>query len=212
MEAAQKILCMYSGGIDSLGALYKLLTDPAYTAFTIHVHHMNLQNVENRMQAEHQAVQRTLVYLRKNNDKPFFYTECSHDYSFMRPAYFTFDTYWYGFMAANIITADPSIRYVATGRTKSDREGPAAQANRFNADRGLEIFHATLPLKHRFERDYIYPVAHLTKKEVWQMLPPELRKMAWSCRQPVIKGKTFVPCGRCAACKSLQKITDPESN
>jgi len=34
----QTILVMYSGGLDSLGTVYHLLTDPAYKDYRLHIH------------------------------------------------------------------------------------------------------------------------------------------------------------------------------
>lgn len=201
-ETQKKILCMYSGGLDSLGALYMLLTDLAYADVGLHVHHMHLKNIENRALAEHLAVRATLGYFRQNNFKSFLYTESSHDYSFMRQ-YFVFDTYWYAFMAGHILTADKSILQVAVGRTKTDVESPSSMQH---ANRGREIFQATLPLELRFVRSYIYPVAHLTKQEIWRMLPPDLRNLSWSCRKPIFKEGKPEACGQCPTCKEMQEI------
>ena len=44
----QVILAMYSGGLDSLGMVYKLLTEEQYKDYYIHIHHVHNKNVENR--------------------------------------------------------------------------------------------------------------------------------------------------------------------
>jgi tRNA(Ile)-lysidine synthase TilS/MesJ len=51
------ILCMFSGGVDSTGALFRLLTHRDYRSFSIHVHHIHLLNIERRALAEKQACQ-----------------------------------------------------------------------------------------------------------------------------------------------------------
>ena len=117
--------------------------------------------------------------------------------------YFIFDTYWYAFMAASIMTADHRILHVAVGRTRTDIESADSMQN---ANRGHDIFHATLPLKLRWNRSYIYPVAKMSKKEIWQMLPGDLREMAWSCRTPAYQEGTPVPCKECDACKKMEEI------
>ena len=38
----QIILAMYSGGLDSLGMIYKLLTDPEYKDYVLHIHHVHV--------------------------------------------------------------------------------------------------------------------------------------------------------------------------
>ena len=47
----QIILAMYSGGLDSLGMVYRLLTDPEYTDYAVHIHHVHNRNVEDRVRA-----------------------------------------------------------------------------------------------------------------------------------------------------------------
>ena len=47
---------MYSGGLDSLGMVYKLLTEDEYKDHDIHIHHVHNKNVEQRWRAEQIAV------------------------------------------------------------------------------------------------------------------------------------------------------------
>lgn len=196
------ILCMYSGGLDSLGVLYLLLTDKKYESFNIHVHHLILKNIEKRDHAEQIAVRSTIEFFKKNKFRKFTYSESAHDYTFLR-RYFIFDTYWYAFMAANIMIADQSIMHVAVGRTKGDIGSGSSMRN---ANRGHEIFHATLPLEIRFHRSYIYPVMHLEKKEIWDLLPKDLRGLSWSCRRPIYRNQKPHRCGKCNTCKEMKAI------
>jgi len=194
---------MYSGGLDSVGNLHRLLSDEEFKDDRVHVHHLSLKNKENRAPAEYQAVKKTLDYFVSHEGyRPFEFTHSSHDYSFMKN-YIVFDTFWYAFMAANIMTANPRIKQVAVGRTRSDVESANSMTH---AHRGHEIFHATLPLEIRYERNYIYPVAHLSKQEIWDMLPSELRELSWSCRKPVYKENTPHPCGVCKTCKAVKAL------
>lgn len=203
MAKKRKILCMYSGGLDSVGNLYRLLKDEEFANYRIHVHHLSLKNKEGRAPAERMAVKKTLDYFASHEEfRKFEYTNSLHDYTFMR-GYIAYDTFWYAFMAANIMIADQSIEHVAVGRTKSDIDSAASMEH---AHRGHEIFHATLPLALRFERSYIYPVAHLKKKEIWDMLPDELRKASWSCRVPVYIDKKPITCGKCKTCVVMKKM------
>ena len=55
---------MYSGGLDSLGMIYRLLTDTDYNQYNIHIHHVHNQNVENRQKAEAVTVKVALEELK----------------------------------------------------------------------------------------------------------------------------------------------------
>jgi tRNA(Ile)-lysidine synthase TilS/MesJ len=61
----QQILAMYSGGLDSLGMVYKLLTDPEYRDYSVHVHHVHNKNVEQRNRAEAIAVDLAIAELKR---------------------------------------------------------------------------------------------------------------------------------------------------
>ncbi|KAA3632882.1 MAG: hypothetical protein DWQ08_02695 [Proteobacteria bacterium] len=199
-----KILCMFSGGLDSTGMLYRLLTDARHANQEVHVHHLVLKNLENRHPAEKQAVHRIIDWLRRHDFRRFVYTESEHEYTFMK-RYFVYDSFWYGFMAANIVTADPSILQVAVGRTRSDYDLDDTSWLTI-ANRGREVYQAALPLELRFNRPYVYPVLELTKREIWAMLPPALRDFAWSCRTPAYDADRPRACGKCPACLSLRQI------
>ena len=65
---------MFSGGLDSLGMVYKLLTEEQYQEYDIHIHHVHNRNVENRHRAEAIAVNIALKELKTLGFK-FAYSE-----------------------------------------------------------------------------------------------------------------------------------------
>ena len=202
-KTKETLLCMFSGGLDSLGMLYLLLTDKRYESYSIHVHHMVLKNLENRALAEKMSCQLIVEYLRAHQFKKFEYTESLFDYSFMQ-SYFMFDSTVYGFMGANMMINDPAIVMLATGRSKDDIELDAGDYRRIN--QGLDVYHAVLPDQIKYQRPYILPVAHLTKRQIWGLLPADLRLLAWSCRRPVYENGKTSECGQCDSCKAMNKI------
>ncbi len=195
----EMILCMYSGGLDSAGMLHLLLTRDEYKDFAVHVHHMHLVNPENRAAAEQAATMSAMEYLRQSGARAFGYSESVHRY----PAFdlhFIWDADLCAFMAGNICNASPSIRYVALGRTRTDTETAGHEFERRMA-RAQAIFQAAKAMNPH-PSEYIFPVAHLTKQELWEAIPPELRDRTWSCRRPVYEdgGKSAHACGRCVSC------------
>ena len=197
------VLCMYSGGLDSVGALYTLFTDPKWAGHRIHVHHMHLHNKENRARAESLAVRRSLAEFAELGHKPDLVTQSAHDYRFMRGD-FIWDMDMCAFMSANITLADPHIRYVAMGRTRTDVDSGSADFAR-RMERAQAVFKAVRAMA-RTKAEYVFPVLDLDKREVWDMLPDTLRRSAWSCRMPVYTEKGVRPCGRCRTCKEIKEL------
>ena len=198
------ILCMYSGGLDSVGALYRLCTDPKYAGYRIHVHHMHLHNIENRARAEMIATRRTLATFARLGHKLDLFTQSAHEYTFMR-GNFVWDMDMCAFMSANMTLINPSIRHVAMGRTKTDVDSGSDDFSR-RMERAQAVFRAVRMLA-KAPAGYIFPVVDMTKREIWDMLPDPLRRAAWSCRQPVYDGRGAPrPCGRCQTCLEIKEF------
>lgn len=201
----RKILAMYCGGLDSAGALYRLLTDPEFEDADIHVHHMHVVNQENRAPAENEAVRKTLKIMSGDGYKPHVYTQSLHRYEFIRR-----DLAWNrdlsAFIAGNICVADPSITNVAMGRTRTDLE-KGGEPFLERMERAQKIFKAVISLDES-DASYIFPVVKMTKKDIWDMLPGPIRHATWACRRPVYdKDKRPFACGKCNSCKERAEIT-----
>jgi len=203
------ILCMYSGGLDSAAMLHVLLTRDEYKDFAVHVHHMHLVNPENRAMVEHAVTMGALDHMRKSGYREFGYSESLHRY----PAFnqqIIWDADLCAFMAGNICNATPDIRYVALGRTRTDIE-QAGHDFQARMARAQAIFRAVKAL-NQTPSEYIFPVAQLTKRELWALLPPELRAHTWSCRRPIYEGQRAIACGRCISCKALGIAPPPQES
>lgn len=184
---------MYSGGLDSLGMTYKLLTDPKYKDYKVHIHHIHNRNVENRNRAEAVTVNMVLTELERLGFS-FIYSEseiASQPYN----GKFMFDTDSMNFFAGYICSVNPDIELVAMGMQANDDNQSLSQ-RRERADKILEAFTSVKK---------IYPVLDLTKREIYDSLPETLRNMFWSCRQPVYLEKSIAPCGQCDTCIKLRE-------
>lgn len=204
MKKHPSILSMFSGGVDSFGVLYRLLTADEFKDYRIQVHHMHLINRENRALAEKGAVEKALMHFKGKEYRPFTFTQSTHRYDFMRRS-MIWDMDISAFMAANICAVDLSIRHVAMGRTKTDVE---TSGSNFAArmERAQKIFKAVLSLS-KSEAEYIFPVIEMDKTQVWTMLPEEVRRSAWYCRTPVYdKNKVPYPCNRCITCRDMRAV------
>jgi 7-cyano-7-deazaguanine synthase in queuosine biosynthesis len=189
----QIILAMYSGGLDSLGMIYKLLTDPKYKDHKLHIHHVHNRNIENRDRAEGVVVPLVLKELTRLGFD-FNYSEsqiASQPYN----GKFMYDSDTINFFAGYICSVNPSIVKVAMGMQANDGNH-SLELRRERADKILAAF---------TDVTKIYPVLDMTKREIQDSLPVTLKKMFWSCRHPVYTEKNIAPCGKCDTCVKLKE-------
>jgi 7-cyano-7-deazaguanine synthase in queuosine biosynthesis len=186
------ILAMYSGGLDSLGMVYKLLTDPEYKDYKLHIHHVHNKNIENRHRAEALAVDIALKELTELGFK-FEYSE-SEIGTVVYNNQYMFDSDSMNFFAGYVCFANPNIVKVAMGMQANDGN-LALEERRVRANKILAAF---TPVEK------IYPVLNLSKREIYDSLPESLRNKFWSCRQPVYNEKNIAPCGKCDTCIKLK--------
>jgi 7-cyano-7-deazaguanine synthase in queuosine biosynthesis len=188
----QTILAMYSGGLDSLGMTYKLLTDPEYKEYSIHIHHVHNKNVENRDRAEAIVVPMVLKELERLGFK-FKYSESE----IASPPYgsnFLYDSDTINFFAGYICSANPNIVQVAMGMQANDRNH-SLEERRVRANKIFTAF---------TDAEKIFPVMEMSKREIYDSLPESLRNIFWSCRRPVYSEKNITPCGKCDTCVKLK--------
>ena len=193
MEQKRTILAMYSGGLDSLGMIYKLLTDPLYKDYNLHIHHLHNKNKEKRHYAEAITVDMALKEL-KNLGFTFTYSESEIGV----PSYgqfFMFDTDSLNFFAGYIASVNPDIEKIAMGLNANDAN-QSLEERRIRANKLLNAF---------TDAEKIFPVMDMRKREILDILPESLKKMFWSCRTPVYEEKSVEPCGKCDTCKTLKK-------
>jgi hypothetical protein len=184
---------MYSGGLDSLGMIYKLLSDPEYKDYGLHIHHIHNRNVENRDRAEAVVVPMVLKELERLGFK--FEYSTSEISSQPCGNQFLYDTDSISFFAGYICSANPNIVKVAMGMQANDAN-QRLELRRKRADAILAAF---------TDVGKIYPVLNLTKREIYDSLPESLRNMFWSCRRPVYSEKNIAPCGKCDTCVKLKE-------
>jgi 7-cyano-7-deazaguanine synthase in queuosine biosynthesis len=199
-------LLMFSGGLDSTGALWQLLQNKENK---VHIHHLHLFNKENRAKAEHIAVKNIISYISRYYKVK--YSESYHQYpyySYLSMAdnsamvlnqNFMFDSDLYNFIAGTICTSLPNIKTVAIGRTKSDLENTEIIGRTII---GTSIFKLLAPNVEK-----VYPVGHMTKSEVYNIIPEDLRSMTWSCRIPIYTSENMIQeCGKCKTCLELHRV------
>lgn len=187
------ILAMYSGGLDSLGMVYKLLTEDTYKDYDIHIHHVHNKNVEQRWKAEQIAVDLATKELKRLGFQ-FAYSESEiGTQPFGRK--FLYDTDSMNFFAGYVASVNPDIKKVAMGMQANDAN-QRLEERRVRANKILSAF---------TDAEKIFPVLTMTKREIYDMLPESLRNLFWSCRHPVYSEKNIAPCGKCDTCRKLKE-------
>jgi len=184
---------MYSGGLDSLGMIYRLLSDPEYKDYVIHVHHVHNRNVEHRDRAEAIVVKMALNELERLGYS-FIYSEseiASQPYN----GQFMFDTDSINFFAGYICSVNPNIVKVAMGMNAGDSNHRLEDRRR----RATAIFSAFTTVEK------IFPVLNMSKREIYDSLPDTLKTMFWSCRRPQYSEKNIAPCLKCDTCVKLRE-------
>lgn len=185
-------LLMLSGGLDSVALLANVLQD---TDHSLHVHHIEIQNYENRLQAENDALEKVLAYCREHF-RPFSYSTSRSELPLGRGG--GYDLTLVLFTAARVHTAlGRIVDVVYTGHIAPSRAEILEGAAVFNA----------CYINKRFKPVWLRPLANLRKIDVYDSIPGELADLTWSCRRPVYEGNSYRPCGECHTCRSMAEVS-----
>jgi 7-cyano-7-deazaguanine synthase in queuosine biosynthesis len=198
-------IVMLSGGVDSVGTLYKLLTQ---TEDLIVAHHIDFINREGRYNVERQVVPSIVGYLQQKV-RDFEYTASAFAIPYPYFGWDIINAMYIGGIVAKNYVKDGRIVRLCIGDNKDDfaprqYNGKSLVAQMMGLISGLDdprVEVQTPPV-------IINPVVNMTKKEIIEMLPPELYDMTWSCRTPTFStDRTQAStCGECITCADLKEL------
>jgi 7-cyano-7-deazaguanine synthase in queuosine biosynthesis len=195
-------LLMFSGGLDSTAALYKLLSDDPDE---LRVHHVHMINREARARAEHDAAAAIVDWCRAHC-RPFRYSESTIDWTGLEAIPIDYVTIAYA--ACQVAIDTPGCERIAVGTLAADldeqkRKVSASQRRVFDAMyacyRERKLGSASLR--------WLYPVYEMSKSQVVASLPEALRAVAWSCRRPVAIADGYRICGECKPCRRRREVS-----
>ena len=201
-----KTVVLWSGGVDSTGALYKILKE--YDDEVV-AHHIHCVNRENRWEAEKKSIDKMITWL-KTNVRDFEYSESTIK---MDLKFIGWDImhamYIGGVVVANEKTKSPHYKKykLVLGDNSEDFNSyqwktPIAQ-----------LLSVMTSLEHPQESQdipYIWQImAKTSKQDIWNLLPTFLKENIWGCRRPIWDDE-WVECGKCITCKDLG--ADPIAN
>lgn len=188
-----RTILMFSGGLDSVVLLAKLLE---CTNHTVHAHHIELVNFENRWRAENAAVERVADYCRRRY-RDFALTRSRSEFNIGKGG--GTDLQLAMFTAARLTVAlGGTADIVMTGHITPPF---------WELSEGAAVFNAAF-INRKHKPEWLRPLAYLKgahfrkKLDIWEAVPEELAAMAWSCRRPVEAPDGFAPCGTCQACRA----------
>lgn len=185
------ILAMLSGGIDSVAMCYMLLKQ----GNKLHIHHIEIENEENRTLVENIAVKNVLDYFTSIGLNDFTYTSSKISSPSIKGR-FLYDSDAINFMAGFICNADAKIKSLAIGVNKEDLRNVGS----VRIDRANQLFQLFSSIEK------IYPIKDYSKKDLYEMLPQELKDTIWSCRTPIYSNNTAAPCGKCFTCIQMKRM------
>jgi len=193
-------LVMFSGGMDSTAMLVKLLIE---SRDELRVHHIHMANREMRARAEGSAAERIVAYCRERY-RAFRYSESALDFTSLEAI--PIDYVSIAYVACQVAIDTPRCDRIAVASLSRD----TAIADRSARQRQVfDAMYACYRARKLGEPkvEWIYPVYDCSKRQIAEMLPPELMALTWSCRRPVEKPGGWAPCGGCKACLAREGVS-----
>lgn len=195
-------LLMLSGGADSAAALIKLLTDSDEPVFA---HHIVIHDRESatRHKAENLACDRLAKYCREHY-RDFVFTKSLWDFPL---PYFGWNLTLCAFVGARVLRSFPAARITRYAVGVIDEPHTLGMWEE-RVEEARATFHAGLiTARLGYHPEITWPVAHMTKNEVIDFLPPEVVEMVSFCRNPIeMWGNRFRPCGKCISCNTRKEV------
>jgi len=193
---------MFSGGLDSTAALYKLLTEDRGE---LRAHHVHLVNREKRARAERDACAAIVDWCRANC-RPFRYSESTIDWADLEAI--PIDYVSVAYAACQVAIDTPGCERIAVGTLAADLDEQKRKVS-VSQRRVFDAMYQSYRERKLGSADlqWIYPVYGMSKTQVVASLPEALRAVAWSCRRPVATADGYRICGECKPCRRRREVS-----
>jgi 7-cyano-7-deazaguanine synthase in queuosine biosynthesis len=201
-----KTIVLWSGGVDSTGALYKILKE--YDDDVV-AHHIHYKNYQNRWEIEKIAVDTMTSWIR-DNVRGFEYSESTFEIDLNFKGY---DIMTAMYIGGIVIESEKRKDWKRKDieRYKLVLGDNAEDFNSYQWKTPIAQLLATISsLKHPQESQdipYLWQImATTTKQDIWNLLPDFLKENVWGCRIPKQREGKWIGCGKCSTCKELEVI------
>ena len=196
-----KTVVLWSGGVDSTGALYKILKD--YDDDVV-AHHIHFKNKERRWEVEKDAVDKMIPWLRKNV-RDFEYSESTIE---MDLRFIGWDIMHAMYIGGLVIESEKGKNIERYKLVLGDN---AEDFNSYQWKSPIaQLLAIITSLKHPQKSQdipYLWQImAKISKQDIWDLLPDFLKENIWGCRTPESDDGKWVECGKCITCKDLKKL------
>ena len=191
-------LVMLSGGIDSVYALWKILTE---TDDDVLAHHINFVNTERRHVVEAQRSRKIVDYLRREV-RAFEYRESTLDHR-------NHDFFGYDMIAVGFEAGLAAQSYLFRENRPLDRwtAGACIEEGIAMQGRWPHVLACCAANCYPHEAPAFLELPAVTKQEEIDRLPKDLLALTWGCRRPVATQSGYQACGVCKTCKMLSATT-----
>ena len=194
-------LLMLSGGADSAAALVKLLTETDELVFAHHIINRDRES-PTRFVAEHLASQRIAQYCLEHYRK-FTYSHSAWDFQL---PYFGWNLTLAAFVGARVVRSFPGAGIDKFALGVIDEPRTLGQWDERVREFTATFEAALITAKLKTIPEIVFPVGHMTKRDVIQFLPRDLLEMVSFCRNPLPQGQDrFAPCGKCISCETRKE-------
>ena len=202
----EKTVVLWSGGVDSTGALYKILKD--YDDDVV-AHHIHFKNRERRWEAEKKSVDKMIPWLRKNV-REFKYSESTIE---MDLKFIGWDIMHAMYIGGLVIESEKRKyrKHKDIERYKLVLGDNEEDFNSYQWKTPIaQLLAVITSLRHPQKSQdipYLWQImATTTKQDIWDLLPDFLKENIWGCRTPESDVGKWVECGKCVTCKDLKKL------
>ena len=195
------ILLMLSGGADSAAVLIKLLSETEEQVFA---HHIIIADRESttRYKAEDLACDHVVAYCRRRY-RDFVYTKSLWDFPL---PYFGWNLTLCAFVGARVIRSFPAARIARYAVGVIDEPHTLGMWKERVEEARATFYAGLVTARLQYQPEIVWPVSHMTKRQILDFLPPEVVDMVSFCRNPGELGAgRYRPCGECISCKTRKE-------
>ena len=203
-----KAICLFSGGIDSTGMIYKMISE----GYTVHIHHVifDKHGMAGKQQKDFKAVQDVLKYFRTEDNFDFEISPWIDRFTYSKFSFHgcgaPFDHLLYAMMAACMVLPDHApiewdnhIRAIASGRIATEN----TTGGKRNMAKAMKLFKAATDNNVQ----WLMPMQHMCKRDIVKMLcdagHKKLVGLTTSCWFPKKVNGEWVDCRNCLGCARL---------
>jgi 7-cyano-7-deazaguanine synthase in queuosine biosynthesis len=185
-----EVLIAFSGGLDSTFILWQhLIENPNSKALVFHVE-LNTKR-EPRAERENMAVKEILKWFTENGLNNFEYIEgFKFDYGDFRRVTIK-DIQIISMFKAIILKRE---KYNSITKIKFGWHRGEVNSEEINKGFRVKKMFEALEVNRKIE--FLFPIEHLTRKDMVEKLPNDLLKLISSCRKPILNK----PCKKCKTC------------